>query len=241
MEDFLGVLGGMGPLATADFLRKLVKKTPASVDQEHIPVMMYSDCRTPDRTANIVGEGPSPLPQLLKGIEFLTRAGAKAICVPCNSAHCWFDEMQAASKVPVLHIVRASADQVRKKNAAARRVGVLSTLGTHRMGMYTNTLQELGYEVVSPTQDEFDQFVSPGIAMVKSNNWMEAELAYERASARLIERGAEVIVLGCTEIPFGMERQVRANPDRFVDSNDALAEAILDFFFAKESRLAHAS
>ncbi|MES2605291.1 MAG: amino acid racemase, partial [Pseudomonadota bacterium] len=136
MQKFLGVLGGMGPLATADFLKKLVENTPASVDQEHIPVMLYSDCTTPDRTAHIVGDGPSPLPQLLAGIRFLNDSGAAAICIPCNSAHCWYDEMVAASRVPVFHIVRSSAAQVRRKNPSAQKVGVLSTFGTHRMGIY---------------------------------------------------------------------------------------------------------
>jgi aspartate racemase len=238
MLDFLGVLGGMGPLATADFLRKLVKKTPATIDQAHIPVMLYGDCTTPDRTASIVDGGPSPLPQLLDGIRFLNESGARAICIPCNSAHSWFDEMQAASRVPLLHIVRASAGQVRKKNPAAKSVGVLSTFGTHRMGMYRETLKELGYNVITPTDDEFETLISPAIAMNKANKWVEAEDFYARAAQSLVDRGAEITILGCTEIPFGMERQTRANPSKFVDSNDALVDAVLEFF-AKPRTSAH--
>jgi aspartate racemase len=229
-KAFLGVLGGMGPLATADFLRKLVRKTRAETDQEHLPVLLYGDCTTPDRTANIVSGGPSPLPQLLDGIRFLNRNGARAICIPCNSAHAWFDEMQAASQAPLIHIVRASADQVRQKNAAAKSVGVLSTLGTHRMGIYRNTLADMGYTVVTPTETDFDTLISPAIAMNKANKWAEAEANYDEATQRLVDRGAEIIILGCTEIPFGMERQCRANPSKFVDSNDALVEAVTAFF-----------
>ena len=230
MPGFLGVLGGMGPLAAADFLRKLVKRTPADVDQKHIPVLLYGDCTTPDRTANVIGKGPSPLPQLLAGIDFLNTQGARAICIPCNSAHCWFDEMQSASAVPILHIVHASARQVRKKNPTAKAVDVLSTVGTHRMGIYTTSLTEAGYAVITPTDEEFDTPISPAIAMNKANKWVEAEALYDAAAARLWDRGADVIVLGCTEIPFGMERQYRANPSRYVDSNDALVDAALDFF-----------
>lgn len=229
-SNFLGVLGGMGPLATADFLRKLVKKTPADVDQKHIPVLLYGDCTTPDRTASVVGAGPSPLPQLLAGIHFLNAQGARAICIPCNSAHCWYEEMQAASAVPILHIVKASAAQVAKKNPAARRIGVLSTLGTHRMGIYRNTLTDMGYEVVAPTDEEFKTLISPAIAMNKANKWAEAESLYDAATQHLWDRGAEIVVLGCTEIPFGMERQYRAAPAKFVDSNDALVDAVLDAF-----------
>lgn len=235
---FLGVLGGMGPLATADFLRKLVKKTPAEVDQAHIPVLLYSDCTTPDRTAHVLGEGASPLPQLLAGVRFLNDHGASAICIPCNSAHCWYDEMQAASSAPVIHIVAASARQVRIKNPTARLVGVLSTLGTHRMGLYRKTLADNGYAVASPTEDEFETLISPAIAMNKANQWAEAEHLYEAAAQRLWDRGAEVIVLGCTEIPFGMERQVRAHPSKFVDSNDALVDAVLSFFDATATTVA---
>lgn len=227
-KTFLGVLGGMGPLATADFLRKLVKKTPADTDQQHIPILLYGDCTTPDRTEAVVGKGASPLPHLLEGVRFLNDRGAGAICIPCNSAHCWYDEMQAASAVPILHIVRASAAQVRRKNPAAKTIGVLSTLGTHRMGMYRTTLAEMGYGVVTPTDDEFETMISPAIAMNKANNWAEAEPLYDAATERLRNRGAEIVILGCTEIPFGMERQCRAHPETFVDSNDALAEAVLE-------------
>lgn len=227
---FLGVLGGMGPLATADFLRKLVKKTPAEVDQSHIPVLLYGDCTIPDRTANVLGHGASPLPQLLAGVRFLNEQGARAICIPCNSAHCWYDEMQAASSVPLIHIVEASAQQVRIKTPRATTVGVLSTLGTHRMGLYRKTLARSGYTVVSPTEHEFETLVSPAIAMNKANQWSEAEHLYDAAAQHLWDRGAEIIVLGCTEIPFGMERQCRAQPSKFVDSNDALVDAVLSHF-----------
>jgi aspartate racemase len=227
---FAGVLGGMGPLATADYLAKLAKLTPASVDQEHIPVLLYGDCTIPDRTQNIIGKGPSPLPKLLAGIEFLNRAGVKVISIPCNSAHCWYDDLAAASAVPVLHIVKASAEQVRIKRPQAKQVGVLSTYGTHQMGIYRQTLSDLGYVVITPTEEEFEQFVSPGIAMIKGNQLDEAEAVFAKAAKRLTERGAEIIVLGCTEIPVGMQKQYQLNPDQFVDSNEALAQAVVAFY-----------
>lgn len=230
MPDFLGVLGGMGPLATADFLRKLVEKTDAANDQEHIPVVLYGDCTTSDRTASIVGTGPSPLPQMLAGIRFLNDAGVSAICIPCNSAHRWYDQLQAASRVPVIHIVHASARQVERKNSAARSIGVLSTLGTHRMGMYSSALADMGYHVVTPSEHEFDTLISPAIAMNKANNWSDAEPLYAAAAQGLIDRGSDIIILGCTEIPVGMRRQLNEHPLGFVDSNDALVDAVLDHF-----------
>lgn len=232
MDGCLGVLGGMGPLATADFLGKLVTNNSAQTDQGHVPVILYGDCTTPDRTASIVGNGPSPLPKLLAGIEFLNRAGVRAICIPCNSAHCWYEDMVAASAVPVLHIVRASAAQVRKKNPQAKVVGVLSTLGTHQMGIYRKTLADQGYAVVTPTDDEFQSLVSPGIAMIKANQLDAAEVVFREATERLVARGAQVVVLGCTEIPIGMRKQYLLNPALFVDSNDALALSVIEFLSA---------
>lgn len=230
LVNALGVLGGMGPLAAADFLGKLAGATDASCDQEHIPVILYGDCTTPDRTASILGQGPSPLPQLLAGIEFLNAAGCAVIAIPCNSAHCWYDEMARASRVPVLHIVEASALKVRRNNRATRRVGVLSTEGTHRMGIYRATLERLGLEVIAPTAGEFQELVSPGIADIKANRITAAQEKFDAAADRLLERGAEQIILGCTEIPLGMQRRCAAQPHSMVDSTQALVEAVLAHF-----------
>jgi aspartate racemase len=228
----LGVLGGMGPLATADFLAKLVAATRASCDQEHIRVIVHGDCTTPDRTQAVLGKGPSPLPQLVEGIEFLNAARCSVIAIPCNSAHVWYDDMAKASLAPVLHIVEASARQVRKNNARTKRVGVLSTEGTHRMGIYKAALEKLGYEVLAPSPDEFSMLVSPGIADIKGNRIGEAEAKFDTAADRLLDRGAEQIIMGCTEIPLGMVPRAKANPSTIVDSTSALVSAVIERFEA---------
>ena len=138
--------------------------------------------------------------------------------------------MVAASAVPVFHIVKASAEQVHKKNPDAKTVGVLSTFGTHRMGMYRSTLKDMGFAVLTPTDEEFERLVSPGIALIKANKLPEAEAVFAEAAALLVERGAEIIILGCTEIPIGMRQQCKAKPLQFVDSNDALALSVAAFF-----------
>jgi len=229
----LGVLGGMGPLATADFLQKLVLATKAGRDQEHIPVILYGDCTTPDRTAAVLGKGPSPVPQLVEGIEFLNAARVSVIAIPCNSAHCWYRDMVDASLAPVLHIVEASARRVQRNDPRTRRVGVLSTEGTHRMAIYKATLERLGFEVIAPTQEEFDTLVSPGIADVKANRLREAEARFDQAADRLLDRGAQQIILGCTEIPLGMQPRALANPRTVVDSTLALVEAVVAHFEAR--------
>src|SRR5208283_405759 len=98
----------MGPAATADFLAKLVRLTPARRDQEHIPIVLYCQPQTPDRGAAILAGGVSPLPHLLQGVRRLTEAGAQVLAIPCNSTHHWFEQLQAACPVPILHIADAA-------------------------------------------------------------------------------------------------------------------------------------
>jgi aspartate racemase len=230
MTRFLGVVGGMGPLATADFLAKLVEKTGAPNDQENIPILVYGDCTTPDRTASVLGEGPSPLPKLVEAVEFLSAAEVVAICVPCNSAHVWFDEMRAASRAPLLHIVEATVAVIRSRNPEAKTVGVLSTLGVGRTGIYPTVLSRLGFHTLAPTDDEFATLVSPAIAHIKANRIHEAEPLLESAAAKLQARGADVIVLGCTEIPLGMKRQCQSEPARYIDSTEALVLSAIEAY-----------
>src|SRR5271163_1208156 len=112
-DKVLGVLGGMGPLASAHFMIRLTLLTPATRDQDHIPTVLWSDPRVPDRTKGRLGGGADPLPFLLRGIAGLRRAGCGAIAIPCNTAHGWYEEMQAEAGCPILHIVEAAAAELR--------------------------------------------------------------------------------------------------------------------------------
>jgi aspartate racemase len=137
--------------------------------------------------------------------------------------------------VPVLHIVEASARQVRANDAATQRVGVLSTEGTHQMDIYRSALQRLGLDTVSPTPQDFRTLISPAIAHVKANRIDAAQQLFDTAANRLLARGAQQIILGCTEIPLGMVDRCRAEPRRIVDSTRALVTAVLEHFAAAAS------
>src|SRR5689334_11936732 len=97
----------MGPLAGADFFKKLIQQTPAAVDQDHIPVMLYSVPQIPDRNLALFAGGADPFPALLEGARKLTGAGAKCIAIPCNSAHHWYSQLASRIDVPILHIADA--------------------------------------------------------------------------------------------------------------------------------------
>src|SRR5579872_3519981 len=194
----LGVLGGMGPLASAQFMLRLTLLTPAARDQEHIPTVLWSDPRVPDRTMGKLAGGADPLPWLLRGIEGLQRAGCGAIAIPCNTAHGWYDEMRAAANVPILHIVDAAAAELRRLAIAPGRIGVMGTQATLAMRLYQDRLAAEGWTCIVPEQDEMDRLVSPAIALVKANRVTEAYAPLARAARGLGERGASAVVLGCT-------------------------------------------
>ncbi|MFO0009419.1 MAG: aspartate/glutamate racemase family protein, partial [Betaproteobacteria bacterium] len=111
----LGVLGGMGAMATVDFLRKLVEATPAERDQEHIPLIVRFCPEVPDRAAALAGSGPSPQPALVAAAVELAAAGAQALAIPCNTAHYWYDALCAAVPIPILHIVDAALAELQRR------------------------------------------------------------------------------------------------------------------------------
>jgi aspartate racemase len=224
---WLGVIGGMGPLATSDFLKKLTLSTQAQTDQQHIPTLLFGDCTTPDRTASVLGSGPSPLPQLLAAVDFLNAAGVQVIAMPCNSAHCWYQDLVDRAQMPFLHIVDSSAQQVLARNPQARTIGVLSTEGTARMGIYTQRLTALHLQPMTPMNEDFTDLISPGIAFVKAGDLEAGGALLRKAAYRLFDRGADAVILGCTEIPLGMEHELETDPLRFIDSTQALVEATL--------------
>ena len=225
-DKVLGVLGGMGPLASAQFMLRLTELTPATRDQDHIPAVLWSDPRVPDRTSSKLEGGADPLPWLLRGIAGLRRAGCGAIAIPCNTAHGWFDEMaKVAAPAPILHIVDAAATDLRRIGCARGRIGVIGTAGTLAMHLYQDRLGAQGWECIVPDEGQMQRLVSPAIARVKANQVAEAYAPLAEVVRDLERRGAAAVVLGCTEIPLG----VKAGPPCgvVVDTIDALARAAI--------------
>lgn len=216
----LGVLGGMGPLATVDFLQKLIEETPAIRDQDHIPVIAYSVPQIPDRPSAIIANGESPLPHMLKGVHALKHAGAQAIAIACNTAHYWYDELAREGGVPILHIADAACAAL-----SARRVGLLATKGTIAAGFFQQRFARHGIECLLNSEAEQDRHVLTAIAHVKRHELAAAHAQVMQAARQLRERGAEAIVLGCTEIPLAVEHAPSELSNVCVDATRALARA----------------
>ncbi len=225
-DNILGVLGGMGPLASAHFMLRLTMLTEADRDQDHIPAVLWSDPRVPDRTRGKLEGGADPLPWLLRGIRGLRAAGCGAIAIPCNTAHGWYDDL-AAEGLPILHIVDAAAAELRK-SAPTGPIGLMGTAATLRMRLYQDRLESQGWTCIVPSEEEMQTRVSPAIRLVKANRVQDAYQPLAETVHSLAARGARAVVLGCTEIPLGVQAGPwQALPVPLIDTIDALALAAI--------------
>jgi aspartate racemase len=220
----IGVLGGMGPAATADFYQKIVAATPAKRDQDHPRAVILSDPQIPDRTAAIFGRGPDPTPALIAAAQVLVQMGADFIAIPCVTAHHFHAALQGAVAVPVLHIVEETAEALAAECPALRRFGLLATTGTLRTGLFEAHFAPRGMRLLTPDPSVQETAVMPAVYGVKTGEPIPAACRRIREAAEhLIARGAQAIVAGCTEVPLIL--QPEGLPVPLVDPTAILARA----------------
>jgi aspartate racemase len=221
----VGILGGMGPAASADFFAKVVAATPARTDQDHLRVLLWSDPLVPDRSEALLHHGPDPTARLLHGARLLVAAGARLIAVPCNTAHAFLGPIERLAGVEIIHMIDVTARHVAALDPPVRRAGLLATTGTVHAGLYQTWLAAHDVEVVLPTAHEQER-VAQAIRWVKSGRrTATAARAIAEAGERLVARGAQALIAGCTEIPlvFGQGDA----PVPVIDPTRLLAEAVV--------------
>lgn len=221
----LGVLGGMGPLAAADFLAKLAIETPAVRDQDHVPYVAWGVPQIPDRPAAILNGGESPLPQMLRGIAALKQAGAQAVAIACNTAHYWYDDLVREGGLPILHIADAACDLLAELGIDSGRIGLIGTDGTIAAGFFQQRFAARGFDCLLSTREDQEQLVLPAIACVKTNELQRAHELAVRAVMQLHAAGARAVVLACTETPLAIDHAPSAAAAICVDATRALARA----------------
>jgi aspartate racemase len=223
----LGVLGGMGPMATVDFMRKLTENTEAVRDQDHLPVFIYSATHVPDRTAFILGQEADPFPDLRAALALLEAAGADVIAIPCNTAHYWHAALQAETRVRILHIVDGVAAELARRGAEGETVALLATDGTVKTGLYQNRLAARGFSCIVP-DPAHQEAVMRGIYLVKAGRMAEAEGVLQGEAEALRRAGCRQIVMGCTEIPLALEGSEADLRSSLVDATEALARLAIE-------------
>jgi len=221
----------MGPEATVDFFREIVNLTPAHIDQDHVPVLIYSNPRMPDRASAILYGAEDPLPYLREAARVLERGGAGLITIPCNTAHYYLDELRAAVRIPVLNMIEEACGALRSEYPAARTAGLLATTGTVRMRLYEDLLEKAGVSVITPPDEEQDQ-VQLAIDRIKAGAPRdEVHPILKAACCNFMSRGADLVILGCTEIPLVLDSTDPACP--ILNPTRILAQAAIDWALGK--------
>ena len=227
MKKTIGILGGMGPLATADLYRKIVLLTDAGCDNDHIRVFIDSNCRIPDRTAAILSGGADPLPEMASALRNLEKCGAECIIMPCNTAHYFLPALQAQTAIPFLSMLEATA----RACAAAypgKRAAILATRGTLATGLYERALEKEGVDFLLPEEPQRDVLMHLIYEVVKAARPLapEADL-WAQLLEQLRRAGADYFILGCTELPIIADTLPAPGP--FIDPTAELARAAIRF------------
>lgn len=229
-KPLLGVLGGMGPLATVDFLHKLIEEMPAASDQDHVPTVVWNVPQIPDRQQALAGTGSSPLPAMCAGLDRLAAAGATRIAIPCNTAHLWFDELAAHSAVPILHIVDATLQELGGASPGKATVGLMATRATQTSNLYQRRLETAGYACLCATDAELETLFTRGCYAVKSGAVEAGGRLFDALAEALLARGAQRLVLACTEVPIALSRIASRHLPLSIDTNRALARACVAYW-----------
>jgi len=197
--EILGILGGMGPAATAEFFSLLCSHTPAEKDQDHPRIYILSDSWIPDRTEAIIGNGPDPGPRLLEDMEKLAGWGASFLAVPCNTAHVFIDRFSAKMPLPLVHIVDATLSEAAERNPDG--AWLAATKGTLVSGIYKRHAEENAYPLKTPAPD-FQEEIQETVRLVKANRTREAGMLLQEVVQRLWKLHDLPVIAACTEIPL---------------------------------------
>jgi aspartate racemase len=222
MHRVVGIIGGMGPEATLDLMRRVLAKTPAQDDQDHIHLIVESNPKIPSRIAHLIeGTGADPTPELIRIAVNLQRAGAEALAIPCNTAHAYAHSIRRAVNIPLLDMVQLSVDQIASSRRVAR-VGLLASSAVLATELYTKAFAGHGIAVVHPARQ--DEVMSLIRAVKRGETGSDVQAALARIAAEFATR-ADVLLIGCSELSV-IAAGVTAP---FVDSLDVQAQAIVNF------------
>ena len=222
MHRVVGIIGGMGPEATLDLMRRVLAKTPAQDDQDHLHLLIESNPKIPSRIAHLIdGTGADPTPELIRIAVNLQRAGAEALAIPCNTAHAYAHSIRRAVSIPLLDMVQLSVDQIASSRRVAR-VGLLASSAVLATELYAKAFAGQGIAVVHPARQDEVMSLIKAVKRGETGSNMQAALA--QIAAELANQ-ADVLLIGCSELSVISEGITAP----FVDSLDVQAQAIVSF------------
>jgi len=230
----IGIIGGMGPLATSDLFQKIILATAAHSDQENIPILIDNNTAIPDRTAAILGTGKSPVPEIMRSINRLTEQGADVLIMGCNTAHYFLPWILPQIRLPFINMIEETVGFC--KNSGLSKVGLLASEGTYAGKIYHQELEKHSIALVEPNAAQKEIMQNIIYAGVKAGNTKYETAPFKQVLKEMRSRGAEAFILGCTEIPVAVKMyQIDEN---YIDATQILAASAVRFAEEKEAILA---
>ena len=221
-QKTVGVLGGMGPEATVDFMAKVIALTDASCDQDHVRMLVDHNPHVPNRQDAILHGGEDPGPVLADMAADLEASGADFLVIPCNTAYVFEDAILAATRIPLISIIGVSIAAAQERAPGANRIGLLATDGCLKAGVFQAGLDAAGLTAELPTEDELREFMALIKTIKAGRQTDETALRMADLAEALVARGAGAVIAGCTEIPLVLDQDAVSVP--LISSTDALAE-----------------
>ncbi len=227
MKKTIGILGGMGPLATADLFTKIVNLTKADCDNDHIRVFIDSNSAIPDRTAAILGKGDDPIKEMTTALRHLELCGADCILIPCNTAHYFLPKLQEKTDIKILNMPEITAEQCRQLYPG-KCACILATRGALLSGVYHKALEAQQVPYVVPDDSEQETLMHLIYDVVKASKPVKPEAeTWQKVLSGLRTKGADYFLLACTELPILAAALTETGP--FVDPTTELAKAAIRF------------
>lgn len=228
-DKVIGIIGGMGPKATIDLYSKIIDATIIEEEQDHLRVIIDSNPKIPDRTKAILGVGESPLKALVETGKNLEKLGVDFACIPCITAHYFIEDLQKELSYPVLNALEEVKKHIKSNFPNLKYIGILATTGTIKTGLFQKYLTD--YKIIYPSDDIQSNCVMEAVygkEGIKNGNTGDKPLELlKRASEKLIEAGAELIISGCTEIILVLKPHHITVP--LIDPMDVLAKAAVNY------------
>ncbi|GAB5413926.1 MAG: aspartate racemase [Congregibacter sp.] len=221
----VGILGGMGPEATVDLMQRVIKATPAEDDSDHIRMLVDNNPQVPSRIKALIEKtGPSPAPVMIDMAKRLEAQGADFLAMPCNTAHHYYGEITASLRIPFLNITELAAEHIAERLPTLSRVGLLASSALAPIALYEPAFATRRLEVLHPDAAAQTSLMAL-IQSVKAGRLRDEASALNAAVASLVEQGAEVLLIACTELSI-ISDQVSSSLPTF-DASQILAERIV--------------
>lgn len=228
-DKIIGIIGGMGPEATADLYMKIIKETKVKEEQEHFRVIIDSNTKIPDRTRAILEKGESPVNAIVETANTLGKAGVDIGCMPCITAHYFFDEVQSQVPFKIINALEELNLYLKNNYPNIKNIGILATTGTVKTGLFNKYLTD--FNIIYPDEDTQSKKVMEAIygesGIKKGNTGKENLNLLVEATEELVDKGAKLIIGGCTEITLVLKPYNIDKP--LIDPMDVVAKSIVRY------------